>query len=296
MDIQSAFVETPAFTEAALRGAETASLGAQLSSSAVQPGLSGMSPEEFQSAFVETPAYTESAVRTAGLTPSSYTTAAGTPAGTAAAPTTSQNWASTFGKSLTDRVTDPRLAAETVLRAAGQLAGSAAAGSGLSAEQQELVNMQMEELRQLREQNQAAFNQRLESASAILGEVAYFDPEYFGLQRARQQQIAGARAKRTGLRGLTGEARAAEARRFDLETGRNIGTAYDQGFLTGVQGRMQTRQAGLSAMPQPSAYATSYQTPYNMYSQAEQQRLQAAQGVGNMFGDIYGYNNSRSRG
>jgi len=151
-----------------------------------------VSPDVFDGQFVETPAYTQQVLSNI--------------------PDPKTSWASAFGKSLTERVTDPKLAAETVLRAAGQLAGSAMTGSGLSAEQQQLVDMQTQELKQLQQQNTQAFNQRLEAAQAILGDVDYFDPEYFGLQRARQQQIAGGQAKSAGLRGLTGNRRQAEAR------------------------------------------------------------------------------------
>lgn len=205
-------------------------------------------------------------------------------------------WGEAFGTALVNRATDPRIAAEAVLRAAGQLAGSSIAGSGLSPQQQELVDMQMGELKQLQQQNTQAFNQRLEAAQAILGEVPYFDPEYFGLQRARQQQIAGGQAKSAGLRGLTGEKRRAEERRYDLATGRAVGTAYDQGYLTGLQGRMQTRQAGLNAMPMPNQFTTAYSTPANILGAAEAQRMKQAEATGEMFGDVFGYSKSRSTG
>jgi hypothetical protein len=188
-----------------------------------------------------------------------------------------------------NRVTDPEMAADITLRAAGQLAGSALAGSGMSAEQQELVDMQMAELQQLREQNQEAFNQRLEAATALLGDARYFDPEYFGLQRARRQQTAGAQARRAGLRGLSGERRRAEARRYDLATARDVGTAYDQGFLTGAQGRLQTQQAGLSALPMPGQFATAYGDLGKTLAGAEQQRLRAADltGEGSLFSGLF---------
>jgi hypothetical protein len=200
------------------------------------------------------------------------------------------------GGAIADRFTDPQMLADITLRAAGQLAGSAIAGSGLSAEQQQLVDAQMAELQNLQQTNKAAFNQKLEAAQALLGEARYFDPEYFGLQRARQQQTAGAVAKREGTRGATGEQRRAEERRYDIATGRNVGTAFDQGYLTGVQGRLQTQQAGLSALPMPSAYRTDYTGMANTLAANEEQRLASAQQVGNLFGDVAGYGRSRSQG
>ena len=195
-----------------------------------------------------------------------------------------------------DRLTNPENLADITLRAAGQLAGSAIAGDGLSEQQQQLVDAQMTELQQLQQTNQAAFTERLEAAQALLGESRYFDPEYFGLQRARQQQTTGAQAKREGTRGTTGEQRRAEERRFDIATGRNVGTAFDQGYLTGVQGRLQTQQAGLNALPMPNQYATGYGALTGTLSNAERQRLAAAEQVGNLFGGLTGMSQSRSQG
>jgi hypothetical protein len=200
------------------------------------------------------------------------------------------------GSKVAGRFTDPQMLADITLRAAGQLAGSAIAGSGLSAEQQQLVDAQMAELQNLQQTNKAAFNQKLEAAQALLGESRYFDPEYFGLQRARQQQTAGAVAKREGTRGATGEQRRAEERRYDIATGRNVGTAFDQGYLTGVQGRIGAQTAGLSQLPMPSAYRTDYTGMATTLRANEEQRLASAQQVGNLFGDVAGYGRSRSQG
>lgn len=203
---------------------------------------------------------------------------------------------SNVGSEIAGRFTDPKNLADITLRAAGQLAGSAVAGDGLSAEQQQLVDMEMAQLRDLQQSNQQAFNDRLEAATALLGESRYFDPEYFGLQRARQQQIAGGQAKREGTRGLTGEQRRAKERRFDIDTGRNVGTAFDQGYLTGVQGRLQTQQAGLNAMPMPNQYTTDFGATSARLRANEEQRLAAAQQVGGLFGGLTGMSQSRSQG
>ena len=165
------------------------------------------------------------------------------------------------GSSLASSVTGafaPNKVADLILRGAGALAvdalagggdGGASALAGLSAEEQGLVLEMRDELANLRSQNENLFNQRLAQAYALIGDVDYVDPEYFGLQSARRAQLQAARAKRAGLRGLTGEERAAEERRFDLETGRSAGTAYDVGYGTGLEARTRARQAGIEAMP-----------------------------------------------
>lgn len=187
------------------------------------------------------------------------------------------------------KFSDPKAMADLTLRAAGQLAGSALAGSGLSDQEQALLNAQTEELRKLQTENAGLFAQRLQQAQNLIGESRYFDPEYFGLQSARRAQVTGARAKRAGLRGLSGDTREAQARRYDLETGRSTGTAYDVGYGTGLQGRLQTMQTGMSMMPTgyPSTSA-EYNQLRQAYGSAEQRRTQQAKDIGAMFGSITG--------
>lgn len=196
------------------------------------------------------------------------------------------------------KFTDPEALADMTLRAAGQLAGSALAGSGLSDQEQALLNAQTEELRTLQQTNADLFRQKLEQAQGLIGESRYFDPEYFGLQRARQVQLAGAQAKRKGLRGLEGQQRAAEARRFDLATGRDVGTAYDVGFGTGVQGRLQTMQsgmAGLQGLTYPSTSAER-RNIYDVYSGAARRSAEQAKGFGEMYGSLLGIPQAQSKG
>ena len=218
-------------------------------------------------------------------------TTAGTTAGTTAtgAPKTFSEALGQAADEIKAKFTDPKNLADLTLRAAGQLAGSALAGTGLSAEEQALLDAQVEELRRLQTENEGLFRQRLEQAQNLIGESRYFDPEYFGLQRARRAQIAGARAKRAGLRGLTGEAREAEARRFDLATGRDVGTAYDVGYGTGVSGRLQTMQAGLAGMPTsfPSS-ATEYTNIRSAYNAANERARQQQKDIGSLFGSLTG--------
>ena len=213
------------------------------------------------------------------------------------APTTFADALSKVPGQIAAKFSDPKALADMTLRAAGQLAGSALAGSGLSAQEQALLDAQTQELRTLQQTNADLFRQRLEQAQGLIGESRYFDPEYFGLQRARQVQLAGARAKRTGLRGLEGQQRAAEARRFDLATGRDVGTAYDVGFGTGVQGRLQTMQSGIGLMPAgyPSAMG-DYANLQRAYAGAGEQRERRQQQIGSLFGSLTGGEKAKKKG
>lgn len=187
------------------------------------------------------------------------------------------------------KFTDPKNMADITLRAAGMLAGSAIAGDGLSNEERTLVEQQRAELENLRNTNRSLFDQRLEQAQNLIGESKYFDPEYFGLQRARRAQLAGAKAKKAGLRGLEGGARISEGRRFDLATARDTGTAYDVGYGTGVQGRLGTVQAGMQLMPTsyPSA-AAEYTSLQNVYGTANTRARDRQKDIGNLFGSLTG--------
>lgn len=215
--------------------------------------------------------------------PAAGTTAA---AGAARAP-------QTFSEALKAKFTNPSAQADLTLRAAGMLAGSALAGSGLSPEEEALLGQQTEELRQLQQTNQALFNQRLEQAQNLAGESKYFDPEYFGLQSARRAQTAGAVAKRAGLRGLTGDRRESEARRFDIESGRRTGTAYDTGFMSAISPRVQTQQVGLAAMP-TSGPSVNYAGLQGAYNTAATRQRQTQADIGDLFGTLT--SNPRSRG
>jgi hypothetical protein len=188
------------------------------------------------------------------------------------------------------RFSDPKALADLTLRAAGQLAGSAFAGDGLSPEERQLLNAQTAELQKLQQTNQDLFNQRLQAAQQLMGESRYFDPEYFGLQSARRAQIADARAKRAGLRGLEDPVRQAEARRFDLATARDAATAFDVGYGTGVQGRLHTLTAGINAMPTgfPSSMI-DYTSLRNAYSDAAERVRKKQASIGTLFGSLTGY-------
>ena len=221
----------------------------------------------------------------------------GTGATSAAKPTTFTEALSKVPGEIAAKFNDPKALADLTLRAAGQLAGSIIAGDGLSDQERALLAAQTDELRTLQQTNAGLFAQRLEQAQNLMGESKYFDPEYFGLQRARRAQTAAAKAKRAGLRGLEGAGRAAEARRFDLATARDVGTSFDQGYLTGVGGRLQTMQAGMQMMP--TAYPSSmgeYTNLRGAYTAANQRARETQSDIGNLFGSLTGGQRSQGRG
>ena len=274
--------------------------------------VAGSAPSYAQAGLQVTPAMEQAAANAAVQSGQMVNTAATatTPAQTVAAPAGGTTAAAggataaaptTFTQALKQKFTDPRAQADLFLRAAGQLAGSAIAGDGLSDEEKALLNQQTAELRQLRETNQDLFNQRLQEAQSMIGESKYFDPAYFGMQSQRAVQTAGARAKREAL-GKYGPQRAglrsAEERRFDLGISTGGQTAYLQGADSAQQNKLRTQAAGLSVLP-TSGNATSLQYGSyigGLYDAADRRRRQAAGDIGDLFGSFTGADKAASNG
>lgn len=198
-----------------------------------------------------------------------------------------------FSDALKAKFTDPKVQADMVLRAAGQLAGSAFAGDGLSDEEKQLLAQQKQELEQLRSTNQELFNQRLQAAQNLLGEAHYFNPEYFGGQSYKAYQNAAGRAERDVLRNIGPQRaglRTAEERRFALQRSAGGQTAYLQGADMAQQNRIRTTQAGASLLPTSGPTAALSYGNYigQLYDAADRRRRQTTGEIGDWFGTFTG--------
>lgn len=150
-----------------------------------------------------------------------------------------------------------------------------------------LMRAQQAELQRAQQVNAALTQQRLEQANQLIADAAYYDPEYMARQAAEAAMIKGGIAAAEDTRGLTGERLAAERRRYRLGTARSAGTAYQQGYGTGVGARTQTRAAAIQALP------TEYPTTTSESSQALRDRIAAQEaravqqrGIANLFGSV----------
>ncbi len=201
--------------------------------------------------------------------------------------------ATNAGRQVVKSVTDPKKQADFLLRAAGQIAGTYAAPDGMSNEEKQLLNQQRQELETLRTTNQELFKEKLDAARSLVQGANYFDPEYFGLQRARQVQQAGARVERETL-GKIPQARAglreSEQRRIRLSTGRDVGTAYDTGFLGAVDAQNRAKTAGLNLYPSASSLSTMgyAQNLQNMYNTADERKRRSIKETQGLFGTALG--------
>ena len=186
----------------------------------------------------------------AGLSTAAGTVAGAAPvagAGLSAAGTTAAAAApATLGAKLGAAATQFGNAAATGLKAAApQLAASMLVGNPGGA----LAKAQQDELFRAQQANASLTQMRLSEAQKLAGESDYYDPDYMGRQAAEAAMIRGGIQTAENTRGLTGERLDAERRRYNLGTARTSGAAYQQGFNTGVGARVQTRSAGISAIP-----------------------------------------------
>jgi hypothetical protein len=148
-----------------------------------------------------------------------------------------------------------------------------------------ITRAQQAELARAQNVNAAITQQRLDQANKLIDEAAYYDPEYMARQAAEAAKIRGGIQETEGTRGLTGERLAAERRRYRLGTARTAGSAYQQGYGTGVSARTQTRQAGIQSIPTnyPTTTGESSTTLANKFMADEARRSQEA-GLAALFG------------
>lgn len=148
-----------------------------------------------------------------------------------------------------------------------------------------ITRAQQAELARAQGVNAAITQQRIDEANKLIGEAAYYDPEYMARQAAEAAKIRGGIQETEGTRGLTGERLAAERRRYRLGTARTAGSAYQQGYGTGVGARLQTRQAGIQSLPTsfPTTSAESSAALRDRYMADEARRSQEA-GLAALFG------------
>lgn len=219
----------------------------------------------------------------ANITQSSPISLQGTQASTAGGTPTFAETLRQMPSEIAAKFKDPKVLAEMTLRAGAMLAGSMISGDGMSPEERMLLEAYTEELRQTRQANQALFDQRMQMAQQILGEVEYIDPDYLGRQASNAQQIAAARAKREATRGTTGARREAIARQADIETGRSAGTAYTTGFTGALGSRAAGLNYAMGALPPAQQVTGGYGTAFDAFGNARRNKTEMQRNMGSLF-------------
>ena len=164
------------------------------------------------------------------------------------------------GSALTSKFTDPEALANVTMQAGGQLLGTALAPDPeMPPEQREMLEMRKQELAELKEKDEAAFNAQMDAAKQYLQQAKQYDPTYMAFQAANKEAIDQQRKLREQYRkaALSGgrDISEAERRRMSLDSARNVSSRYDQGFQQGLTAQNRVTQAGLSAIPNSAQFA-----------------------------------------
>lgn len=171
---------------------------------------------------------------------------------------------STAGQLVASKLTNPETLANAVLQVGGAVAAEAIVGTpaNQSAETLEAIEQYKAELTALKAKDEAAFNQKMEAAKQYMVQAGYYDPNYFGLQAANKAAITEGRKLReferqAGLK--TGGLSQGEARRAALSGSANVQSAFDRGFLSGVDLQNKATSTGVGLIPSGSPNAANAQ-------------------------------------
>jgi hypothetical protein len=190
------------------------------------------------------------------------------------------------------KVTDPDTLANLTIQAGAQLIAGAVVPDGLpelSAEEASTLEAYKQELAELKTRDEAAFNQKMDAAKQYLTQAGYFDPTAMGYQAAKNQQLSDARKllefqRKSSLTNRAGLSRA-EARRQLLDASKNVGTAFRQGFDSGVKNQTEMVRAGYNMTPNaPTGSLNALANMNNYYAglrkQADEERSNVAEFLG----------------
>jgi len=198
---------------------------------------------------------------------------------------------------IADKITNPDTLANLTLQAGGQLLATTLVPPGsmpeLSAEEQQVLEEYKAELADLKQNNEAAFNAKMDASKQFLVQAGYFSPEYFGLQSANKAATDQERKLREYRRtaGLTSFRNtgmsAAEERRAALDSGRNVQSAYDSGFQKGMTAQNQALTTGYGMIPSGDAsYANALAGLANTYSGLRSQQDKKRENIAEFFGGL----------
>ena len=159
--------------------------------------------------------------------------------------------------------------------------------------QQQIADKYAKELADLKETDQAAYEVKKKEVEGLIASAKTMDPAYFGQQAANAAKIAGTRGLMESFRempmaGLRNPAfTSAEGRRANIGIGQNVGTAYDQGYGTGLTARQTALSSAINQMPNaPSRYLEGLRSMAGMQDNTNRYGSQSAQGYSNMFGTL----------
>jgi len=170
---------------------------------------------------------------------------------------------SSAGQMIADRLTNPDTLANAVLQVGGAVAAEAIVGTpDTSPETQQAIEEYKKELTALKARDEDAFNAKMDAAKQYMVQAGYYDPQYFGLQSANRAAIAEGRKlrefeRKAGLK--QGGVSAGDRRRAALSGGANVQSAFDRGFISGVDLQNKAMSTGVGLIPNAPTGAASAQ-------------------------------------
>tara|TARA_B100000035_G_scaffold164272_1_gene140013 strand:+ start:4805 stop:6373 length:1569 start_codon:yes stop_codon:yes gene_type:complete len=175
------------------------------------------------------------------------------------------------GSALASKFTDPEALANVTMQAGGQLLGTVLAPDPeMPPEQREMLEMRKQELAELKERDEAAFNAQMDAAKQYLQQAKQYDPTYMAFQAANKEAIDQQRKLREQYRraalGRGRDISEAEKRRMSLDSARQVSSEYDRGFQQGLSAQNKVTQAGLSAIPNSAQFANYTNALRNLQS------------------------------
>ena len=203
-----------------------------------------------------------------------------------------QQAAVTNGPNSVAATTSPNIYKETLKMALVQMAGNAIFPPGLTEEQEELVKMQMQELRELKVRNRRAYDMQMETAQSLLSDAEQFDPGYQATLSANKASITAQRGNQTQQRkaALTGRGYSpGDRRRAGLDAGRATSGAYDSGYTAGISRRNSAITAASNAIPKGSTtysrgLSTLTEQRDRLTDRQDEYRGNFVRGYGQLFG------------
>jgi hypothetical protein len=159
--------------------------------------------------------------------------------------------------------------------------------------QQEIADKYAAELSRLKKTDQAGYEAKKKEVEGLIASAKAMDPAYFGQQAANSAKIAGTRGLMESFREMpmaglrSPEFTSAEGRRANIGIGQNVGTAYDQGYGTGLTARQTALSSAINQMPNtPSRYIEGLRSMAGMQDNANRYGGQSATGYANLFGTL----------
>tara|TARA_B100000212_G_scaffold135062_1_gene101528 strand:+ start:1877 stop:3280 length:1404 start_codon:yes stop_codon:yes gene_type:complete len=197
---------------------------------------------------------------------------------------------SDFTNVLKGRFTDPTALADLTVQASINVLGATLLKPELSDEEQELINLQKQQLAELKAKDEKAYNFAMKQAQAFLDKAENFDVQQYARQTYGRTLNRLSQAKREALRKIDPRRaglRAAEARRFDLGIGSQGATAYDRGMITGLKKQGDYYNKAASTFPSGGGnYSTALTGLEQTYANLAQKRSDAQKGINQMFGPL----------